>query len=192
MNLITTDYQEVINEVPNIKDWIKSISNDILKKEIDDSKIKTFYQFGYFLPKVENKEEFYQKKYQEYMEMLFDDRLDEELSKVRVSVTLKIGNFIMSNRLEKGVIPKVIKDIVTEITKYKMLYEYQVHGNIDVLNSIPEFDESIATLEVVKNEIEYPTDSYDIDDILDKISESGMESLTDGEKEFLKNHSKNL
>jgi hypothetical protein len=192
MNLITTDYQEVINEVSNIKDWIKSISNDILKKEIDDSKIKTFYQFGYFLPKVENKEEFYQKKYQEYMEMLFDDRLDEELSKVRVSVTLKIGNFIMSNRLEKGVIPKVIKDIVTEITKYKMLYEYQVHGNIDVLNSIPEFDESIATLEVVKNEIEYPTDSYDIDDILDKISESGMESLTDGEKEFLKNHSKNL
>jgi len=192
MNLITTDYQEVINEVPNIKDWVKSISNDILKKEIDDSKIKTFYQFGYFLPKVENKEEFYQKKYQEYMEMLFDDRLDEELSKVRVSVTLKIGNFIMSNRLEKGVIPKVIKDIVTEITKYKMLYEYQVHGNIDVLNSIPEFDESIATLEVVKNELEYPTDSYDIDDILDKISDHGMDSLTDGEKEFLKNHSKNL
>lgn len=126
------------------------------------------------------------------MEMLFDDRLDEELSKVRVSVTLKIGNFIMSNRLEKGIVPKVIKDIVTEITKYKMLYEYQVHGNIDVLNSIPEFDESIATLEVVKNEIEYSSDSYDIDDILDKISESGMESLTDGEKEFLKNHSKNL
>jgi hypothetical protein len=98
----------------------------------------------------------------------------------------------MSNRLEKGVIPKVIKDIVTEITKYKMLYEYQVHGNIDVLNSIPEFDESIATLEVVKNELEYPTDSYDIDDILDKISDHGMDSLTDGEKEFLKNHSKNL
>lgn len=191
MNLITTDYQEVINEVPNIKDWIKSVSNDILKKEIDDSKIKTFYQFGYFLPKVENKEEFYQKKYQEYMEMLFDDRLDEELSKVRVSVTLKIGNFIMSNRLGKGVIPKMIRDIVTEVTNYKMFYEYQLHGNIDVLNSIPEFDE-IATLEIVKNELEPTIDNYDIDDILDKISESGMESLTDGEKEFLKNHSKNL
>jgi hypothetical protein len=192
MNLITTDYQEVINEVPNIKDWIKSISENILEKEIDDSKIKTFYHFGYYLPKVKNKEEFYGKKYQEYTEMLFQDRLNEELSKVRVSLTIKIGNFMMSNRLGKGVIPKIIKDIVTEVTKYKMFYEYQLHGNVDVLNSIPEFDESIATLEIVKNELEPTIDNYDIDDILDKISDHGMDSLTDGEKEFLKNHSKNL
>jgi hypothetical protein len=190
MNIISVNYGEAIIEFPIIESWIDSISRFILEKKVDSSEVKVFYQFGYFLPKVDNKEEFYQNKYEQYSSMLFEERLIEEISKVRVSVTLKIGNFMMTNRLSKGFVPKIIEDIVTEITKYKMLYECQVHGNTHVLNSIPDIDESIATLDIVKGETK--SDSYDIDDILDKISESGMESLTDGEKEFLKNHSKNL
>jgi hypothetical protein len=192
MNIISVDYSEVISEFEIVKEWINTIQYNILGREISEENIVTFYHYGYFLPKVENKEDFYQHKFEQYSTMKFEDRLREELSKVRVNVTIKIGEFMMTNRLGKGKIPKIIEDIVTEVTKYKMAIEGSIHNNLEVVDSIPDFDTSIVSIELVKEQISREPISYELDDILDKISELGIESLTNEEREFLKNQSKNI
>jgi hypothetical protein len=192
MNIISVTFDEIIEEFEIVKDWTDSICKDILNKDLSESKINSFYHYGYFLPKVENKEEFYSEQYDRYSKMLFDDRLKEELSKVRTNVTIKIGNFMMTNRLPKGTIPKVIKEIVTEVTKYKMIFECEIHNNEEVRKSIPDFDDSIVSFELIKNQVSSEPEQFDMDEILDKISESGMDSLTESEKNFLKNQSKNI
>lgn len=192
MNIISVDYKEVISEFEIVKEWVNNIHTNILKKEISEDKIITFYHYGYFLPKVSNKEEYYSDQFERYSKMPFEERLAEEFSKVRVNVTIKIGSFMMTNRLEKGDIPQIVKDVVTEVTKYKMVFEGGIHNNSDVIDTIPQFDTSIVSFDLIKDQIKSESKNYDIDDILDKISENGMDSLSEEEKDFLKNQSKNL
>jgi hypothetical protein len=147
-----------------------------------------FYNYGYFVPKGKGAAP-------EQYDMLFKDRLQYELSKVRVNVTIKIDEFMMTNRLKKGMVPEIIKSMVTEITKYKMTIEYEFHNNEEIKNSIPEFDESVVSVEVIRKEIgteKIEEDYFDLDDILDKISKAGVESLTEKEKEFLDRKSKEM
>ena len=188
MYIINTNLEEVISEFQFVESWIETICDNILHKEKDKCKITMFYNYGYFVPKGKgvNPEQY---------EMLFDDRLNYELSKVRVNVTIKIDELIITNRLKKGMLPEVIKSMVTEITKYKMSIECEFHQNDDIKNSIPDFDESIVSIEVIKQE--FGTDKieeeyFDLDDILDKIAKSGIDSLTDGEKSFLDKKSKEM
>lgn len=192
MNIISVDYKEVVDEFKIVKEWVNNIHSNILKKEISEDKIVTFYHYGYFLPKVSNKEEYYSDQFERYSKMPFEERLAEEFSKVRVNVTIKIGSFMMTNRLEKGDIPQIVKDVVTEVTKYKMVFEGGIHNNSDVIDTIPQFDTSIVSFDLIKDQIKSESKNYDIDDILDKISENGMDSLSEEEKDFLKNQSKNL
>lgn len=192
MNIINVDYKEVISEFSVVKEWVDNIQKNILKKEINEDKIVTFYHYGYFLPKIENKEEYYSDQFERYSKMPFEERLAEEFSKVRVNVTVKIGSFMMTNRLEKGDIPSIVKDVVSEVTKYKMVFEGGVHNNSEVIDSIPAFDTSIVSFDLIKDHIKSESKNYDIDEILDKISENGMDSLTEEERDFLKNQSKNL
>lgn len=192
MNIIRVNYKEVISEFSVVKQWIDNIQSNILKKEIDEDKIVTFYHYGYFLPKIENKEEYYTDQFERYSEMPFEERLVEEFSKVRVNVTLKIDSFVMTNRLGRSEIPKIVQYLVIEVTKYKMLIESSIHNNLKVIDSIPDFDTSIISFDLVKEQIMSESKNYDIDEILDKISETGIDSLTNEEKDFLKNHSQNL
>jgi hypothetical protein len=88
---------------------------------------------------------------------------------------------------------KNINDLVNEIVKVKMTIENQISYNKDVAESIPELSGLIA--------FEIITDTYlntntapqlDMDEILDKISISGFNSLTDEEKDFLDKKSKDV
>jgi hypothetical protein len=188
MYIINTNLEEVISEFQFVESWIDTLCQDILHKEREKCKITMFYNYGYFVPKGKgtNSEQF---------DMFFEDRLKYELSKVRVNVTIKINELMITNRLKKGMVPDVIKSMVTEITKYKMSIECEFHQNENIKNSIPEFDESIISIEVIKQEIgsdKIEEDYFDLDDILDKIAKSGIDSLTDGEKSFLDKKSKEM
>lgn len=188
MYLINTNLEEVTKEFDFVNSWIETICQNILHKEKENCKITMFYNYGYFVPKGKGANP-------EQYEMLFDDRLIYELSKVRVNITVKIDEFMMSNRLKKGSMPDIIKSMVTEITKYKMQLECEFHENSDVKESIPPYDESIVSVEVIKKEIgteKIEEDYFDLDDILDKISKKGVESLTEKEKDFLDKKSKEM
>jgi hypothetical protein len=111
---------------------------------------------------------------------------------------MKLKNFIITDRLPKGSIPLKIKEIVSEITKVKMMVESEYTDNKDVLNSIPKLDKSIVNIEIIKedeNDVKtsIPNENeFSIDTILDKISKKGFDSLSKEEREFLDNKSKNM
>ena len=60
-----------------------------------------------------------------------------------------------------------------------------------MLKSIPEIDTSMINIDIFKNiaHSEVKTE-YNLDDILDKINEKGIDSLSDDEKKFLDDSSK--
>lgn len=196
MYIIDTKSEEVYKEFPYIKSWIESICNSILDKEMDDCKIAMFYHYGFFVPKVSNKQDYYTKQYDMYSQMKFDERLNYELSKTRVNITVKIDNFMMTNRLKKGETPSIVSSIVTEITKYKMMVESEFHENQEIKDSIPEVDNNLVSIELVKSLVsgkeEVDETEFDLDDILEKISNQGMDSLSEKEKEFLDKKSKEM
>ncbi len=189
---ITTE--EVMEEFPSIYDkWI-SIGKEI-KPEFNESEVEFYYNYGFFHPKVENKEDYYNEMYEKCATMMFDERLKFELNKVRVELMMKDGHLVISNRLPKKTIPKIVEDIVTEITKVKMLVEYEYNEDEDIKSSIPEVDSSIVSFEIIRDVVnnDYSkSQNFDIDNILDKISKEGMESLSDEEREFLDKKSKDL
>lgn len=195
MFIIDTNREDVLEDFPFIQEWIDTAQKVFIKKEIDESKIEFYYSYGFFVPKVENKQELYESMYEKSSKMLYEDRLIFELSKVRVNITMKIGKFILSNRLDNGSIPTIVGRIVKEITKVKMTVEGEYHENLDVIESIPELDPEIMRFESVKEIVskDLPDGvNFNMDDLLDKITQEGMDSLSDEEREFLDKKSKDL
>ena len=190
MFLIETNIEETLVECPIINKWIDIVKDKMIDSSIKDDDIKIYYSYGFFVKKVKNedKEKFYLNMYEKSDKMLFNDRLDFELSKLRIDVNLKLGNkFAMKNRLPDGLVPKLVLEMVTEITKVKMMLEES--DDIDVYQSIPPLSGliTIDSIEEIMDEVE-----LDMDDILDKISKNGLDSLTQEEKEFLDKKSKDV
>ncbi len=198
MFTIPLEKEEVLSDYPNVeKDWIELSNSKFLNNELDEEKMSFFYSYGFFLPKIndmEKKIEFYENMYENTQKMMFDERLEFELKKVRVNLTMLVGkNFVLSNRMPKGTIPDIIRKVVTEVTKVKMLVEYEFNNNEDVKKSIPEIDTSIISFEIIRDVVKDENKlNLDIDDILDKISQDGLDSLSDEEKEFLDKKSKDV
>lgn len=201
MFVIDAERKEVTKEFPIVKDWLKKMK----KLKLNEGKFKKdavefYYSYGFFVPKSKNNKEEYLKSIESTLTMLYPQRLELELSKVRVNISMKLDNFIITDRLPKGTVPSKIKDIVAEVTKVKMMVESEFSYNKEVLDSIPALDKSVVDIEIVKNtesmdtlefdKIDEP--SFNIDTILDKISKRGFESLSKEEKEFLDKKSKNM
>ena len=195
MFTINVEKDELVNQFPEVKKWVKKIQKmSFSNKEFDESNIEFYCSYGYFVPKSYNGE-----KFSEISEitskMLFQERLNFELSKVRVNLTMKIGHFVIGDRLPKGVIPETVVRIVTEVTKVKMMVESEYYQNEEVKKSIPEIDKTFVDIEIVRDVVsnDYKEDkNFDVDSILDKISQKGLDSLSDEEKDFLDNKSKGL
>lgn len=191
MFTILATKEEVFHDYPQITEWIE-IAEKLTGKDINVDKVEFLYSYGFFHPKVEDKEKYYTELFEKCSKMEYNQRVEFELSKVRVELTLKVGQFVLSNRI-KDFLPQIIKDIVSEITKVKMLVEFEYHNNQSVKNSIPDVDKSVVSFEMIKDLVKSDYNvSLDIDDILDKIANNGMNSLTIEEKEFLDKKSKEM
>jgi len=195
MIIIDIELEDLIKEIPIVGNWINSLQTHILNGDTS-TKIESQCAYGFFVPKSMNSIEAYQSMMERMIKMKYPERLDLELSKVRVDVSIKIGNMIFTNRLPKGQVPSYLYKIVSEITKVKMMVEAEIFGNqdIDVYNSIPPLDSDIH-IEIIRPALsqEYQSEiDFDIDDILDKISQGGMDSLTDEERSFLDKKSKGI
>ena len=184
--------REEVSDFPRIKKWIKNLHKlSFTEEEIQKDKIEFLCQFGFFVPKGNNSVEKLMESFEVTSKMLFEERLKFELSKVRVDIAIKYEKFFMTDRLPKDVIPEPVYKLVKELTKVKMMVESKMHDNIDVLKSIPEIDTSMINIDIFKNiaHSEIKTE-YNLDDILDKINEKGIDSLSDDEKKFLDDSSK--
>lgn len=196
MFVIEATKEEVLKDFPEIKSWMRKLKSLRLKDgELDKSKIEFYYSYGFFVPKVENKMEYYKSVLEKTSKMLYQERLEHELSKVRVNVTLEIDNFIISDRMPNGTIPEVIRSIVEEVTKVKMMIESEYYKYKDVIDSIPPVDSDYVDIKIIRDVVnkDYSNDiNFDIDSILDKISNKGFESLSEEERKFLDEKSKDM
>jgi hypothetical protein len=191
MYIIDTKIEKVCEEFTQVKKWIKIIHKKILNTKLDDSKIDVYYSYGFFVTKSKSDSEIISNE--ELFKLKYKKRLKIELSKVRVDVTIKVGNFVMTNRLEKGLIPEDIKNIVTELTKVRMMVEGEYHKDKKVIDSIPEVDRSIVQYKIIKGDEDVDMEPmFDMDLILDKILKDGIQSLSPEEKDFLDKSSKHL
>lgn len=201
MFILDTNKKDVVRDFPEVKSLIRKIKNLTFKKQtkIDNSKIEFFYTYGFFSAKSEKNEDYYIKLSEFTSKMLFSERLEYELKKVRVNLTIKYKNFSITDRLPKEIIPDMIHKIVCEITKVKMLVESEYHKNEEVINSIPALDKDNFDIKIIKDNLdnfeaieEDPIEYLDMDSILEKISKEGIESLSKDEKEFLDKKSKDI
>ena len=191
MYIIDTEIEKVCEEFSQVKKWIKTIHKKVLNTKLDNSKISIYYSYGFFVTKAKSDTEIISNE--EIFKLKYKKRLKIELAKVRVDVTIRVGNFTMTNRLEKGLIPEDIKNIVTELTKVRMMVEGEYHKNKKVIDSIPEVDRNIVQYKIIKGDDDNDMEPmFDMDLILDKISKEGIQSLSPEEKDFLDKSSKHL
>jgi hypothetical protein len=190
MFIVDIGIDNVIEECPFVKEWIDAVNTYVKGSEFPVSKIEAYYDYGFFVPASKNTPENYLISVQKNLTMMYEDRLKTELSKVRVTLNIKMGHTTLSHKLPKGFIPKSVQDIIAEITKIKMQMEFEQHGDEAIRDSIPEPNPNIIVEFVDENIREEP--ELDVDDILDKISNSGVDSLTKEEKEFLDKKSKDF
>lgn len=179
--------EDILKDYPIVfKEWMDIIKNNF-KKEINEDDLEFYYSYGFNISRpISN-------SFEKYSNMNFDERLKYEISRVRVNMSIKINNFFISDRMEKGTVPKLLEDIIKEVTKIKMLIESDYHNNKEIKDSIPDLDKSLVSFSILKEDELYEiSDDFDVDSILDKISERGLESLSDEEKEFLNRKSKDI
>lgn len=183
MYIIHSEIEKVYEEFPKVKKWINVIEKKILKREATN--INVYYSYGFFVPNSQQ-----ELAPEETYKLTFKKRLKLELSKVRVDITIKSGSFIITNRMNK--IPENIIKIVTELTKVKMMIEGDYHQNKYIIDSIPEVDTDIIQYKIIREDDITLNDEFNLDNILDKISTNGIESLTEHERDFLEKSSKDL
>ena len=191
MYIIDTKIERVCDEFSQVKKWVKTIHKKVLNTKLDNSKISVYYSYGFFVTKTKSDTEIISNE--ELFKLKYKKRLKIELAKVRVDVTIRVGSLILPNRLERGLIPEDIKNIVTELTKVRMMVEGEFHKNKKVIDSIPEVDRNIVQYKIIKGDDDNDMEPmFDMDLILDKISKEGIESLSPEEKDFLDKSSKHL
>jgi len=182
MNILSVDLEDVYNEYPKTRKWVKTLKKDILDKDVKKKDIFASYTYT-FLEESDD-------EIDDLLLMLYDERLKYEFSKLVVYLTIKVGSVTLTKKMTKN-IPFVIVNVIREVTKVKMIMESKVHNDTNIINSIPKIDESIVTIEYANPNSDFIVEKvFNIDDILDKISKYGISSLSSEEKDFLDKSSK--
>lgn len=106
-------------------------------KDYNENKYKCYYYVGFYMKSSQKTEEYYQELYK----MLWDERIKEEYSKARVTLTMVAGKFAISDQTTE--ISETVKPVLDEIIARKIYLEQKYLGedNNDILNSIPNFNE---------------------------------------------------
>jgi len=215
MNTIKVTAEDVQNDYQSVyDDFISDLrDSNSLSRNIDEEKINWFYSWGSFVKKTKTHEDRVLRdlKNQESLEMEFEDRLEFELSKTRVTITMEAGKYTRGDRVRKrfDVSEKVIQ-MVGEQTKLRMLLEQKELDNQDIIDTVPAINTDIFPLEQLQAVLgedhphaqdensegvsvergqnnQFEEEELNVDSILEKVFSDGVESLTEREKEFLDN-----
>jgi hypothetical protein len=189
-------YQTFIEELRN--------SNSTSADKAED-KIEWMVSWGVFRTKAKTEQEQIQKdiEFENKLKLPYKERCKTDLPKLRITVTMKAGYRVVSDRsLDEG-IPQYIQEMFYEIMKITMLQEQMVVNDPVVLESLDEFkhlledfldefnmDIEMEGMEDIKKAYKKEENPLSMDEILDKISATGMQSLTAKELKFLEKMSR--
>ena len=120
--------------------------------------------------------------------------------KLAESGTASLSPVTTEESSKKFVAKKIATKKKTKRTTLSVVYETframlskKKDENKDIINSIPQLNKDIVSFEMIKDYVSSDlnsTEDLDLDSILDKISSTGFDSLSDEEKEFLDKKSK--
>lgn len=209
MITIKTTYEQVSTDYPEVvQEFLDNLRNSTSKsKDMDIKKIKWFYSWGTFNKKAKSDTDkiLRGEDYKKRLAMTYDERWENESEKIKVEITMEAGAFVRGDRCKESELPTFITRYAKELLKGQMTAEQEAMEvkNQNVIDSIGEIDRSIIEeifppkLTEMMNQMQSQFGdnkaqrkreiTYDVDDILDKISDSGFESLSDEEKKFLEN-----
>lgn len=186
-------YNSFISELRNSK----STSSDK-----PDDKIDWYVSWGFFGKKAKDEAEAIQKEidYEAKLHLIYDERCEADLPKIRISIGMKAGNRTSADRVIEQTIPDFIIEMAYEVIKITMLQEQMIINDPIVQESLAPFQHLLdGILEEmremgldmeegnIKKRVEVP---MNMDDILDKINDGGMSSLSAKELKYLEKMSK--
>ena len=175
---------------------------------IEESKIKWSVSWGFFVKKAKTIDEKDKQIYliEQKFNLPYEERIKVELPRIKCSLLMKAGFYEKVDRVFDET-PDYVIDSSREILKYMMYEEQKKIQNPEVLESIRDFVEKQESLkenpENMSNVIDSLKQAFDklsktpkkkefhIDEILDKISVNGIDSLDKDEIDFLGTMSKN-
>ena len=204
MFTVEVSREEVEKDFPQVLDEQLYKIKKYFDKEIDEKDIELYYSYEFLAPDIQSGE-IKNKEFEKNVKMMYDERIQHEMSNVKVNLDIEIGDFLLSDRVT-GKTPEMISEIIEELTKIKMIYESDYHDNKDVKESIPELNDEVVSFEVIEDvseeELKFyeqnkdkkvtKSSEFDIDSILDKIIKEGITSLTKEERDFLNKKSKDI
>lgn len=173
--------EQFLNELRNSNSEYKNVSTE---------KIIWAYRFGFFGKKKKDEAG--------VKEMLYNERLNYELGKIRVDVIMTAKSYLRGDRVINNPenLPEEVYNFVKEFVKVKMMFEQEENGSEVVKNSIPPIEGN--TFNIPLNGVDPAEESVgkvkpkhtdledELDDLLKKISDTGFESLSREEKTRLK------
>jgi hypothetical protein len=192
---IQTTQETVEKFCPQKKeDFLKILRNSTSEsKTISDDKI--FWLWGFTTVKTKEIKEIEEDR-KNFLSMYFEERLEHEFKKIRLSLAMKAGHFNLIDRVSVSELPDEVKEVVYKKLIVIMNAEQEIIKDKEVMESIPkpkvkkptklELDEES---EVVKPQKPIKKVELNLDKILEKINDSGMESLSEEERIFLRENS---
>ena len=150
-----------------------------------EEKIHWMLSWGFFGKKSKD-DEAYLQKLKDKTTLTFTERLNADLPKIKITVFMKAGEHYL--RVDRAIdpTPQFIIDFTTDVLKIQMLKEQEEVNNPEVRESLREFEYLLDELQEVDGEGKpVAKKALRMDDVLDKIGEFGIGSLTIKEKEFL-------
>lgn len=189
------------------KSFIKELrKSKSLSSDKPEDEIEWMVSWGFFSKKAKTEEEAIQKQidYDNKLKLVYKERCKADIPKIRINISMKAGYRITTDRSIEKNIPEFIIDMSYEVLKITMLQEQLTLNDPTVMESLAEFQHLMDDIldEIKEMGLEIPEDmegiipksskntSLNMDEILDKISENGMSSLSAKELKFLEKMSK--
>ena len=161
-----------------------------------EEEIEWMVSYAFYIPKAKSDEEAIQNQinYEDKLKLTYEERCKADLPKLKVDCHMYAGYYSRSDRATDKKIPQYIIDLFYEVMKVTMLQEQMFVNDPIVLKSLEGFQHLLDELmedmgiemegvdEFAKKHKEEP---LDMDEILDKISADGVQSLTAKELKFL-------
>jgi len=194
---------ELTNE--KMKEWFPKTYNAFLedfnnsnRKFVNkpEEEIEWMVSYAFYIPKAKSDEEAIQNQinYENKLKLTYDERCKADLPKLKIDCHMYAGYYSRSDRASDKEIPQYIIDLFYEVMKVTMLQEQMYVNDPVVLKSLEGFqhllDEMLEDMGIEMEGVDefankHKEEPLDMDEILDKISANGVQSLTAKELKFL-------
>jgi len=194
---------ELSNE--KMKEWFPKTYKSFLKDYKNskrkftpkpEEEIEWMVSYAFYVTKAKNEEDAIQNQinYENKLKLTYDERCKADLPKLKINCYMSAGYYTRSDRSHDKKVPQYITDLFYEVMKITMLQEQIYLNDPVVMKSLEGFqhllDEIIEDMGIEMEGIEELTKKHeetplDLDGILDKISSSGVQSLSARELKFL-------